>query len=270
MVSQAGRWLLLAALLLSGPVQAWGGFAHRLVAELAQTRLSPAAQAQLQVLLAQEPGADLRSIASWADTVRERPAYRHTGRLHYVNFPRHHCRYEAARDCPGGACVVAGLQHYTAVLADRARPAPERLQALKFVVHLAADVHQPLHAGFFDDRGGNRFQLELDGHGSNLHAVWDHHILASAGLRARTYRARLNMALATVAPGPLDPVRWAEESCALIASASIYPARPGRLPADYLERQRPLAEQRLVLAAVRLAALLEHSLAAPGEANKRK
>lgn len=262
----ARRWcagvLLLWVGMLVEPAQAWNGFSHRLVAELAQARLSEAAQAALQALLAQESGANLGRIAGWADTVREQPGHRHTSRLHYVNFPRGQCRFDRARDCPEGACIVAGIEHYSAILADPQRPAPERLEALKFVVHLVGDIHQPLHAGYFDDRGGNRFQIHIDGHGSNLHAVWDQQILASAGLRARQYRERLAPRVAAAAPGPLNAARWAEESCALIDKAGIYPERPGQLPSDYLERHRALAEQRIVLAAARLAALLEQALTA--------
>lgn len=261
----ARRWyagVLVLAGMLAAPAQAWNGFSHRLVAELALEQLSDPARAQWDALLAQEPGADPGTVARWADTVREQPAYRHTARLHYVNFPRGQCRFDRARDCPEGACIVAGIEHYSAMLADPQRPAGERLEALKFVVHLVADVHQPLHAGHFDDRGGNRFQISLEGQGSNLHAVWDRQILASAGLRARQYRERLAPHVAAAQPGPLDAARWAEESCALIESAGIYPKRPGQLPSDYLEQRRALAEQRIVLAAARLATVLEQALTA--------
>ncbi|MFA5685032.1 MAG: S1/P1 nuclease [Lysobacteraceae bacterium] len=262
MMRKTGFLLLAWLCLATTPAQAWTAFGHRLVGELAQSRLSPAAQAQVDALLATEQGADtLAGIAAWADSVRDLPAYRATAPLHYVNFRDARCQYRPQRDCPRGDCVVAALARHAKLLADEGNPVPVRLEALKFVVHLVGDIHQPLHAGHRDDRGGNRFQVNLAGKGSNLHAVWDFDLLTSAGLGFAAYRQRLAPRLAQTPAGALDPRAWAEESCKLLDAEAIYPPRPGKLPADYLDRHRPLAEQRIVLAAARLADLLEQALA---------
>lgn len=251
-------WMgLLAAM----PAQAWSAFGHRLVGLLAQEQVTPATRARLDALLAQEPGADLGTIATWADEIRDQPAWQFTAPFHYVNFRDGSCSFDAARDCAKGQCIIAALERYTQVLGDASRPAEERLEALKFVVHFVGDIHQPMHAGNRDDRGGNRFQISIDGEGSNLHAVWDYHLLQSAGLRMKQYRARLAPQVAAADITPMDFTRWAESSCALLDSAAVYPSRAGRLPGVYLERQRPVAESRVVLAAARLAALLDRSLA---------
>lgn len=247
-------------LLAATPVQAWSAFGHRLVGLLAQDQVSPATRAQLDELLALEPGADLGTIAAWADEIRDQPAFRHTAPFHYVNFRDGSCHFDAARDCANGNCIVGALTHYTQVLGDTSRPAAERLEALKFVVHFAGDIHQPMHAGNRDDRGGNRFQISLDGEGSNLHEVWDVHLLRSAGLKMKRYRTSLAPQVAVADIQPMDFTAWAQFSCALLDSAAIYPRRAGRLPSGYLERQRPVAEARIVLAAARLAALLERTL----------
>jgi len=251
---------LLFGLLLAPAAQAWTAFGHRLVAELAYERLAPQTRAQVDALLALEPGADIGSIASWPDEIRDRPDYRHTGPFHYVNYRDGSCRYVASRDCPGGACINAALPRYLATLGDAARPPAERLEALKFVVHLVGDIHQPMHAGNRDDRGGNRFQINLKGEGSNLHAVWDYHILASAGLGLADYRARLVPQVAQAPTQPMEIEAWSRESCELLDTAQVYPARPGNLPKGYLERQRPQVEARIALAAARLAMLLDSTL----------
>jgi hypothetical protein len=67
-----------------------------------------------------------------------------------------------------------------AVLHDKAAPARQRLEALKFVVHFVADIHQPLHCADDGDRGGNRVRVIFLGRNTNLHAVWDWGILAPA------------------------------------------------------------------------------------------
>ncbi len=251
---------LWAGMLATTPAWAWSAFGHRLVGLLAQDQVLPGTRARLDELLALEPNADLGSIASWADEIRDQPAYRHTAPFHYVNFRDGSCRYDAARDCAEGKCIIAALAHYTQVLGDSTRPASERLEALKFVVHFSGDIHQPMHTGNRNDRGGNRFQVRVADEGTNLHAVWDTHLLRSAGLKMKQYRARLAPQVVAADIQAMDFAAWAESSCALLDDAHLYPKRPGRLPGGYLDTQRPLAEARIALAAARLAALLDHSL----------
>ncbi len=148
---------------------AWGAEGHRLIAEVAARQLTASARAEVGRLLPVDPGATLASVSTWADEVRS-PS---TGPCHYVNFPQDaRCRNEPDRSCVQGSCVVGAIERQTAVLASRASD-EERLKAPKYVVHFVADVHQPLHAGFADDRRGNTHQLQAYGRGTNLHALWD-------------------------------------------------------------------------------------------------
>jgi len=144
---------VLCALSVNG-AKAWGTEGHRLVVLIAEEHISVVARERLNELLAVEPGATLESISTWADEVRS-PS---TSKWHYVNFPRGSCTYVADRDCPDGQCVVAALERQAAILHSDAS-SERRLKALKYLVHFVADVHQPLHAGFGDDRGGNRYQV---------------------------------------------------------------------------------------------------------------
>lgn len=247
-------------LLASSSALAWSAFGHRLVAQLAYAQLSDPVRAEVDALLALEPDADIATIAPWPDEIRSNPGYEHTGPFHYVNFPSGTCSYQASRDCRDGACIIAALPQYVAQLGDASLPASQRLEALKFVVHLVGDAHQPLHAGNRPDRGGNRFQVRVGDEGSNLHAVWDYHVLKYADLGLKAYRERLAPRVAATAPGSLDIEDWAEASCTLLDQENLYPARPGKLPKGYLKRTNPIAEQQIVLAAARLSATLESTL----------
>ncbi len=259
----------LSALLGSAGAQAFGPDGHRIVAALAERQLTPPTRAAVHQLLGAEAAEGLAGLANWADDIRDEQAWRHTSRWHYVNFPRASCRYDAARDCPDGRCIVAALRVQAQRLGDRTLTRHERVLALRFFVHFAGDIHQPLHAGHGDDRGGNTFQVFYIGRGSNLHALWDGGILRSA---QRDWRQQVEH-LSDRAPVNGDigvwsehaPVRWAEESCRLIGHSGIYPPRPGKLPAGYVERHYPLVEQRLVVAAARLATALESILANGGD-----
>ncbi len=246
--------------LLPALALAWGPNGHRIVADIAQARLDPAARAQVALLLAGEPDQSLAGIANWADDLRDNdPAlFRRTSRWHFVNFHRRDCDYVPERDCPHGQCAIAAIQQQLRLLGDRHAPQTERAQALKFVVHLIGDIHQPLHTGNRADYGGNDYQINYHGRGSNLHRVWDGLILGPAGFDEAADAARLARtplpagALATDADAP---IRWAEESCRTIDADGIYP-RGHVIDRAYLQRHRALAERQLRLAGERLAAEL--------------
>ena len=202
--------------LLPSQVAAWGSDGHRIVARIAAAYLNPRARAAAASLLRDDPYvaactihehtrvkgvADiLACVATWADAVRNMPAYQATKPFHFVNIPLEAPGFDAARDCPKEkGCVVSALDQYQASLADRTRPRSDRAEALKFIIHLVGDVHQPLHDAIDQDRdatnpenagknlpatgegdrGGNTkivtwFGQDADQFGCwNLHAVWD-------------------------------------------------------------------------------------------------
>lgn len=268
----------LALLLAAVPAGAWSNLGHRLVGELAERHLQPAARAEVQRLLAGESEPTLAGVASWADALRssDPEAFRRTARWHYVKTEPGSCRVQADQ-CEDGQCVVGAIQAQRAILADRSRPLAERRDALKFVVHFVGDVHNPFHASSRDDKGGNDYQVSLrtpikpeayarnryvDGvMGTNLHSVWDYYVLAAAGLEFPAYAERLAAAPWPPATTPAsDPAGWAAESCRLIETRGLYPDGH-KLDHRYLDAHRPLAEQRIRQAGYRLAQVLNQALA---------
>lgn len=250
---------VLGLLVGCGAASAWGIPGHRLIARLAEDDLSPPVVAEVRRLLALDGTRSLADAAVWADTAREQPGFRWSAPLHFVNLSRPHCAYRAELNCPGGNCVVAAIARFRAELGNRRSSDAQRAQALKFLLHLVGDVHQPLHAGFGEDAGGNRFQVSLHGRGSNLHAVWDSAVLEQRRL-SETEHLHWLRALPAPAAGSAAPADWAEQACSLIESERVYP-RGHRIGSAYLERQLPIAERQLRLAGVRLARALETALA---------
>lgn len=175
-----------------------------------------------------------------------------------MNLPRDSgCRYEAGRSCIQGLCVVGALERQIERLHSGDSDV-ERLKALKYVVHLVADVHQPLHAGFADDRGGNKFQVQASGRGTNLHAVWDSALVEHWPGGQLALRAAVEKH-AAAGDAATAPARWAEESCATVLAQGFYPARH-RLDERYAERWRPTLVEQLAKASARLAAVLNQTL----------
>lgn len=284
-MSRRPKIALALALIALVPVAAfaWSALGHRLVGALAQAKLNPKAAAEVAALLQGEPDPTLAGVATWADELRttDPERFRATSRWHYINAVGGGCNFDLARDCPDGNCAVGALQRETAILGDPSQPLAERRDALKWVVHLVGDLHQPLHANSRTDRGGNQFQISLrtsiqpEGfalkqyvngvQGTNLHSVWDFYILANRKLDLNAYVAALQAApsptAATEARASDAPLQWAEESCKLTETAGLYPPdNKHTMTSHYLEQMRPLAEQRIQIGAIRLADLLNKTL----------
>jgi hypothetical protein len=248
-------YLALALLLAAAPGLAWGPQGHRVAGALTAARLSPEAAAAVRAILGDEALAD---ASTWADRMRSAPApfwQREAGAYHYVNVPPGAARYDPQR-APARGDAFTALAQFRDELLDPETPAPRRPLALRFALHIIQDLHQPLHAGGRDDRGGNDFAVTVNGRRSNLHRVWDSGLLASAGDSDGRLRARLETRYAGELDGPwrtADPARWIAESLAL--SRTIYPATP-HIDAEYLARFRPVAERRVAQAGARGAAWL--------------
>lgn len=228
---------------------AWGSAGHQVVGNLAEAQLTPKARTEVNRLLALEPGSTLASISTWADEHRN-PS---TAAWHYVNLPRGSCSYVAERDCPSGQCVVAAIERQAVVLASNA-PDEKRLTALKYLVHLVGDIYQPLHAGFADDKGGNKYQLQAFGRGTNLHALWDSGLIDRLGQAPEEMaKGLLSRSMASTSPS-MSIASVAEASCRIVAQPGFYPGR--KVGAEYLAASRPVLEGQLALAGARLAGLL--------------
>ena len=248
----------LAMVLMPLPALAWGPEGHEIVAAIAAVHLTDAARNQASSLLGGKTMIVLD--ADWADEIRtDRPD---TASWHYVNIPLNAAGYDARRDCADDDCVVAQIARDARILADRKASTAERAEALRFLIHLVGDIHQPLHAADNGDKGGNTFVVYLRGRRTNLHRVWDEDVVQALGPDPMRVADQLDAAL-TPAQKFRDsggtPVDWANES--LAAGRTIYaPIHGPYLPDDYARRQNALVRDRLAKAGLRLAALLNRIL----------
>ncbi|NIR27784.1 MAG: S1/P1 nuclease [Gammaproteobacteria bacterium] len=248
---------IVVLLLVCGSAFPWGQTGHRVVGRIAENHLAPSTAEALADLLGPD---SLAEVSTWADEIKSDPAWEHADPWHYVNIPDG-ARYAAARRNPRGD-VITALRGFESTLRRRNATAEERVAALKFLVHLVADVHQPLHVGRPDDRGGTDLRVSWFGRPTNLHAVWDHHMVNDTKLSFSEYAAFIDDA----SPDQITRwqnstyLDWVEESMAV--RESVYAVGDGDLRYAYWDRQRPLVERRLLQAGARLAGLLD-SIFAP-------
>jgi len=253
-----------AAWLWPANARGWGPDGHVVVAAVAEARLSPEARALVAEVAEGTPISD-EGLATWPDrhrTPETRP-------WHYVNIP-FGSSYDAARDCPRRACAVEALRGAREALA-RARDRGQRLVALRWLVHLVADLHQPVHAGDAFDRGGNDLRVRLGARRepTNLHRVMDEETVAAvtqgrpAAEVGRALAAALEPARAAAWAAELDPAAWANassrEAQEIYAGLGATPRTREivAIPAGWAEAERPRTEAALLRAGVRLAAVLD-------------
>lgn len=165
-------------LLASSPARAWGTEGHRITGYIADSMLTPRARLIANQLL---DGESLADASNYMDIYREALKREIPGsdRWHFNN--RQVCE-DAPLVCPDGNCASAQIPRQYAILADTTKSKSERQQALRFLIHLVGDIHQPLHAADDNDLGGNRKAVFMPGANfpRNLHAVWDSDILKVA------------------------------------------------------------------------------------------
>jgi nuclease S1 len=229
---------------------AYGPRGHLIAGRVAGDLLCARAAAAIADL---RGGEDLGEIGLWADQIRSNDAYDHAAPWHYMNVADGERLAEFEHPPEGD--VLWAIGHFSAELGDTGRSRTERSEALAFLVHFIVDIHQPLHVGLAEDRGGNAVELRYQGERTNLHRLWDTDVIDWTGLSVAEYAASIT-AEARGLEVSLDPLIWAEESLALRARVYAY-GREGRQPSRaYLDAAADITRERLALAALRLAGTL--------------
>jgi hypothetical protein len=272
--------LIVAASAVATP-GAWGAQGHRMVALVAEQHLSAQARLNVRWLL---DGRTLADVAVWADEYVATDS--RTGRWHYVNIPPGATKYDRDRDCPpangrteAGSgqwrdCAIDRIRYTRVRLADRSLDRAERGVALKFLVHLIGDLHQPFHA-LSVGRGGNDTPVVAFGSPTcaysdgtplpcNLHAVWDTTLIFHRRLSDRQYVDELSRQISRHRWDAVDtgsPQEWAIESHAA-ATKALLPSH-GIVDDGYYRANISVVDERLALGGLRLAAVLNDALSIP-------
>lgn len=238
---------------------AWFDLGHRVVARIAEGRLTPHAAEAVRDLLG---GQDMADASIWADQIRGQR--RDTGPLHYVNIPLEASAYDPQAQCGNGQCIVAAIASDRQILADSAARSIDRTEALRFLIHLIGDLHQPLHVSDNHDRGGNDTQVQFFGAGTNLHRVWDGQLIERSGMDEASYFARLKQQMASLDLTSFERgtvVDWAMEGHRIAVESAYRIPRDRHLSEDYEAASLPIVDLAIIKAGVRLAKVLNDALA---------
>lgn len=248
------RVLLFAILFIgySSPSWAWGQIGHRAVGEVAEKHLSRKAKRNMKKLLGSE---SLAMITTWMDEVKSDDNYDYAYQWHWVTIPNG-MTYEESEKNPKGDAVEA-IERMKLILKSDTASKESKLRALKFLAHLVGDIHQPLHVGNGEDRGGNNLKVKWFRSSSNLHRVWDSDLIEQKKL-SYTELAK------AVSNASKDEIRewqsssvvdWAHE--AMVYRDQIYKTKdPENMSYEYMYQNWSLMQNQIEKAGVRLAGVL--------------
>lgn len=256
------------------PSDAWGKEGHFMVCKIAEQYLTDKAASAVQDLLPAVAEGELASVCSWADQMRFR--YHWASPLHYINTPGV-CNYKYSRDCHNSygekdMCVAGAVNNYTSQLLNYKDPSNtyNLTESLMFLAHFVGDIHQPLHAGFEADEGGNTIIVHWYRRKSNLHHVWDVSIIETAmkdfynnDLDTMIQAIQMNITSDEINEWTCNGKssactdKYASESIGLACNYAYKDVdQDSTLGDDYFFSRLPVVEERISQGGVRLAAIL--------------
>jgi hypothetical protein len=248
----AGAMVVCAFALIS-----WGPTGHRAIAQIAENHLTLATKQAIKSLLGNETLAD---VSNYADEIRSDPAYKYTGAYHYVNVPMGYNfeQFSTAVQTMKADNVYKMVLRCEMDLKDRDKSKQEKALALKFLVHLIGDLHQPMHVSNKDDNGGNNIKVTFDGNYYNLHGLWD------SGLIDRQHLSYKQMADAYDNATPVEIKKWQSDDLMVWlwesyqVSTILYKEAADNPDFDeaYYKSHMPVLEKRIEKAGIRLAGVL--------------
>lgn len=187
------KFILIFLLALYAPLQsmAWGMLGHRIVGEIAESYLTKKAKKEIRKILGNE---SIAMTSNWADFVRSDSNYKFMDTWHYVNTPGglNYQQYRNFLQHDTTTSAYSQLNYLTAQLKKKNLPQDEKLFALRMLLHIAEDIAQPLHVSAEGTRGGNDVKLQWFSTSTNLHSLWDSHLIEHQQLSYTEYAAAIN------------------------------------------------------------------------------
>jgi len=268
------------AVCLSGEALAWGQEGHSIVAEIAQRRLSPAAEAAVRAVLGT---GSLGAVSTWPDDIR--PSRPTTTKWHFADIPLDKNDFNPERDCKpdpaNGDCVVAELERLRTELRRGSRQ--QRLEVLMIAVHFVGDIHQPLHT-VSDKGGGNAIDVTITAAGltcatgcppefktikTNFHRAWDSDLIHRTVFSWGTYVDRLETGwLKTPEARKIgldggNPADWVVETHKYAQTVWHALGTDDVIDDKYFDQALPVLDRQLAVAGLRLARFLNETFEQP-------
>jgi hypothetical protein len=185
--------LVLGIAIIYAPLQsmAWGTEGHRVAGQIADSYLTPKARAAIKAILGNE---SIAISSNWADFIKSDPNFSYLSSWHYIDLDKSYTYPELKEYLDQDTKVDAytKLNFLIGELKKKDLSKENKLLYLHMLIHIVEDVHQPLHVGHTDDKGGNDIKLTWFNNPTNLHSVWDSQIIEFQQLSYTEYTAWIN------------------------------------------------------------------------------
>jgi len=239
---------LICIMLLFSFLFPWGKTGHRATGEVAESYLTENTRLEIRKIL-KDPS--LAVASTWADEMRSNSDFRKFSTWHYVNMP-HDVRYVDSKKSPKGD-VVQAIKICKNKLKDSSTSNDDKAFYLRFLVHLVGDIHQPLHVGRAEDRGGNDIKVKWFGNDTNLHRVWDTHIIDDFQMSYTELANHLQNNFSATDITLMTEDEWIDESQKLVNKVYSEVKNKDSLGYTYIYENFDLVKLQLFTAGVRLA-----------------
>ncbi|WP_042152424.1 MULTISPECIES: S1/P1 nuclease [unclassified Pseudoalteromonas] len=245
---------------LSHNAHAWSQNGHRIVAKIAENHLT---ETTLQAILPLLEGEKLAEVSTWPDEMRSNPSdfwQKESGKYHYVNISKASdfkpSSYNISAQSGEVTDAYALILKATSVLKSPSSNLKDKRFYFKFLVHVVGDIHQPMHVGHSEDRGGNRIKVKFFGKDSNLHSLWDGLLVENQNLSFTEFAHFIDTNDKTLISKYLNsqPKDWILES--FYIAQKLYDIGDANYRYNYVYEQTPVVKKRLTQGGIRLAGLL--------------
>jgi hypothetical protein len=242
--------LIVAICLLSSNICiAWGEKGHNLVAQIAFNYLDENTK---KIVLQYLDGMTIEEAANWMDDIKSDKKYDYMRKLHYINADRGQNIISNNNENIIGALTktIDELKNYKSLSKEEVKI------KICIIFHLIGDLHQPLHVGYGEDKGGNTVQINFYGRGTNLHSFYDSGIIDYKGLtlpeclKSKTYTKEEISAIENI-----NVVDWANQSRQYLSV--IYKTNNHKIDDIYVDNNYPIIKDQILRAGIRLSSVLK-------------
>ncbi len=232
---------------------AWGQLGHFLIGYMAEQQMKRSVRKKVERIL--YPVSIARS-GTWMDDIRSDREYDYANSWHYLNSKNG--EYDPSTQEKTGDAYES-IQRIKAELKAGNLELKKEAKLLKMLIHMVEDIHQPLHVGTGDDRGGNDVKIEFFGQPTNLHALWDSGMIDRQGMSYTEIGDELSRRLTREMQSKYRAATmedWLKEAVSYRPMVYKLPENK-KISYQYMYENYSIAEDRLIAASVRLAQILE-------------
>jgi hypothetical protein len=243
--------LFLQIILLLNLAFSWGKTGHRTTGEVAEHFLTKKTKIEIKKIL-QNPS--LAIASTWSDEMRSNPDFRKYNPWHYANMPLNITYANSKKSSKGD--IVQAIKLSKSKLKDNDVSFEEKAFYLRYLVHLIGDIHQPLHVGRGEDRGGNDIKVKWFGDDSNLHRVWDTNMIDNYQMSYTELSSHLLLSFSSENIELLSENEWIDESQNKVKIIYSNVRNGDYLGYDYIYENFDIVKIQLFTAGYRLAGTL--------------